>query len=741
MKLSQKARKALATGLALSTLVWSAALVVVPVASAAPHSNGCLVNSNGTVFALENGQRRGFPSPDVLLSHGNTFGQVVMANADDMALPVGPVMVYAEGSIIKGPNDPLVYLVSGGQKRGFVSGSVFTGLGYSFANIQWAPVNTFQDLPTGSNVESATERHPNGTWVIDGTGTVWRMTATGRMGLPSMEVFNSYGKSWATVVVANAADMAASNQGVVPLRAGCTGGGTTPTPGTDCGNLSGNAGDITISQTSDFGAEEVGEGEEEIGVLSFEVEADDESDVEVTSVKVELKQTDTDVSQDLEDYMSEVQVMMGDNVVGTADVDDFNETSNIFTKTISLDCAVIRADETEQFSISVSAVDQLDSTDIADENFEVELQNVRFEDADGVTTTESVSTDSIDETFDFVDFATAADVELSVSLTDGEEDINESHNIVVDEDEATDDVAILAFSLEAEGDSDIWVDEIPVLLTSSDSDVDTVVTSADLYHGTTLIDSKNVSSSSTTASVTFDDLDMTIDAGDTEDFVVKVNVKAADSSNYAEGATLKAELTSTQVDAIDAEDEEGDDVTTTDLTGSALGEAHSFFSNGISVEVNSADSDVTSNDGAGDDSVAFTWDITITNNGDDDVYINSDVADIVSSSSGTDVDIVYTVEDGSATLGSFSGTITDDTSATEVTGASGDFSGETFFKISSGSSEDFTITLTATNTSGSAQARAMLSDIEWTTDVDGGVEQSYTATLADDSRTSYKLVN
>lgn len=228
MQFSSKARKAVAAGLALSTVLMSVSLFALPAVFAAPHAEGCLVNASGTVYMITGGQRRGFPSEAVFISHGNGFGGVQTANSEDLAMPVGPVMVYNDGTLVKGPNDPLVYLVANGQKRGFTSGSVFTGLGFKFSNIQSAAANTFADLPTGANVESATERHTNGVWVLDSTGTVWRMTATGRMGLPSMAVFNSYGKSWATVVPANAADMATTNEGVVSAKASCS-GSTTPT--------------------------------------------------------------------------------------------------------------------------------------------------------------------------------------------------------------------------------------------------------------------------------------------------------------------------------------------------------------------------------------------------------------------------------------------------------------------------------------------------------------------------------
>ncbi len=227
MQLSSQARKAVAAGLAASTLLWSAMIAAPQFASAAVHSEGCLVLSGGVVWLITGGTRRGFTSAEVFMSGGYNFSQVVSATAEDAALPVGPIMTYADGTLVKGPNDPLVYLVAGGQKRPFVSGSVFLGLGYSFANIQQAPVNTFQDLPTGSNLDSTTIAHPAGTRVISG-GAVWLMTGSGRMGYPSGAVFTSYGIGFNKVVAANSYDLALPDQGAVSARAVCTGGDTTP---------------------------------------------------------------------------------------------------------------------------------------------------------------------------------------------------------------------------------------------------------------------------------------------------------------------------------------------------------------------------------------------------------------------------------------------------------------------------------------------------------------------------------
>ncbi|MCK4554066.1 hypothetical protein KAU19_03825, partial [Candidatus Parcubacteria bacterium] len=47
---------------------------------------------------------------------------------------IGPV-IFEDGELIKSPNSPAVYVISGGQKRPITSGKIFENLGYKWENI------------------------------------------------------------------------------------------------------------------------------------------------------------------------------------------------------------------------------------------------------------------------------------------------------------------------------------------------------------------------------------------------------------------------------------------------------------------------------------------------------------------------------------------------------------------------------------------------------------------------------
>ncbi|MEK7075626.1 MAG: hypothetical protein AAB948_02440, partial [Patescibacteria group bacterium] len=220
-------------------------LAAVPfVASAAVHSAGTNVVSNGTVyFVNSNGQKQPYTSAGAFLSYGfNTWADVVPASAEDMALPTGSFVPPSDGSLI---NDKgTVYLMVNGMPSGFTTEPNFLGSGYSYKNVLAGDVSF---LAKGSNISTTAMSHPVGTLVND-KGTVYLMTASGKMGIPSLSTFNSWGYSFAKVVPANSYDSAVSmSSGIMNARVV---GQLNPTGSTV--NIPPVSGTLSVSAASDM---------------------------------------------------------------------------------------------------------------------------------------------------------------------------------------------------------------------------------------------------------------------------------------------------------------------------------------------------------------------------------------------------------------------------------------------------------------------------------------------------------
>lgn len=696
----------------VSSIAMASMMLVTPVATHAATAGEVYKGTDGTVyFITKDMQKRPFTSWGAFQSYGFlTAAQIKDADAAVTALPTGSFIAPQDGRIfcatatkdtdVKGECS----LITGGKKAAFTSASVFTGQGFSFANAYNGDSSFL--MKTG-NIDNAAAGHSAGVLVNNG-GTIQLVVTGGLWGVPSMDVFNSWGWKMSDVVTANAADKTLSQTGVIPSRmAGdlVPTAATTPTTTANCDNLSGSTGSITVNDLSDYNNEEVGEGESEVPIMAFEVEADNDSDVAVTSVKVEFDE-DGAGSMDLEDYASEVSVMLDGDVVGTADVSDFTETSTngTWTKTISLDCAAVAADSTGMFTIAVDGNNTIDSND-QDEDWIVDVLNVRFTDGDGVTTTEDTDADTLEKTFTWTSFASASDIELNVSLTDSTaaDAINDAHVIDIDDVDDTKDEEILAFTLKNKGDVDVTVNDIPVVVTTTgETDEAALLLKATLWNGTTKVGSESMV---TGGALVFDNLDMTIDAGDSEDFTVTVDIQ--DTTGAADnGDTVQAQVTTA---GIDADDSEGDTIAGGDLTGTATGNTHGLYDAGIMVEFVSASASVTPGVATVPDIGNFeiVFDVTAF---DTDAYIDA--------SSITD-------EAGGAT---YQNILVNGAVGTGILTSDADTAANSTYKILEGQTERFTLSMSGTGAD--AFANGVLESVLWaTTAIDG--DQVYAFNMND----------
>ena len=397
----------------------------------------------------------------------------------------------------------------------------------------------------------------------------------------------------------------------------------TPTP-TPIGELEGGAGSINdVNYISKLSNEEVGEAVEDAEVAGLEIEADSGSDIELTAVNLNFSKGTA--GSNFDKYAEEVSVWVDGEEVARVDADEFTKSNN-YDKTVSLDAGgIIRAGEIGDLVVKVSGISNLDSTDATD-TWTLEFESVRFRDAQGASVTDTstgVINDAAGRTFSFESFATAADLELKI--TSGDDSINDAHVIVVDDTNDTDGVELFSFNLEAEGDSDIVIDGLPINFTSVGAGVGEIINTAEIWADGELIGSESVSTTTaTTREIVFDNLDWTISAGDKVAIVIKVDVNDTDGG-FGEGATLAAVFGETETDDtdFDAVDSEGNDLADGDKTGSASGDAQLFYTIAPEVEVLSTTISPIDNGTAAAESALAKTQLKITARG-GTLYLNGD---------------------------------------------------------------------------------------------------------------------
>lgn len=515
----------------------------------------------------------------------------------------------------------------------------------------------------------------------------------------------------------------------------CSGGSTS-------GPVTGGAGSITLSSLSDFSSEEVGEGEDDVEVMAFEVEADDESDVDITSVKLEFYQDTGADSQDLTDYADSVSVWFDGEMVGEADASDFSEDSDYYSKTISLDGAVVEAGETGEFTVAVTALSNLDSGDIDTDDWSVDLLSVRFEDGEGVVTTESGSASATDgsgtfeKNFDFGSFATSADLELKI--TEGDDTVNDAHVINIDATDNTDDVEILSFEMEVEGDSDVELDSLPVSITVATQDhVDEMVSGISLWLDGDKVGTVNMTVDGvedadgvqvgTQETYVFEDLGLTLSAGDTHEFLVKVDIFGlTDTGDVTAGDTILAAFGETQTDLVgfDAQDEAGEDLADADVTGTATSDASEVRDTGVSIVYKSSSAERTFEADAATEDDQGTYKIKFSVTAfDADMYIDrsSEVAGADAAGQGVEFSVTSTA--GTPVLGS--NLLESSTSMTEDTA--------NVFYVEEGTTREFTLTVIysadSTPTDGSHSIK--IDSINWGVNADNTNANYYIFDLGD----------
>ena len=474
----------------------------------------------------------------------------------------------------------------------------------------------------------------------------------------------------------------------------------------DDGDLEGGAGAIADADyIAKLSNEKVGEGKSDVEVAGLTIEADEGSDIELMAVALNFSKSEggtTAPTRDFDRYADEVSIWFDGEEVARLDADEFTRRQN-YDKTVSLDRgAIIRAGEKGDLVVALSGVSNLDSKDEG-KIWTLKFDSIRYRDGLNAVITDNSTGDiaKTARTFSFEGFAAATNLELRV--TKGSAAINDSRIIKVSKTADTDSEEVLSFKVQAKGDSDLYINDLSVDFTSIGAGVGEIINTAKLVVDGDVIGSETlVSSATATTTVVFDNIDLVIDAGDTVEVVVEVDINKIGNGDFTEGDSLMASVNPDNDDAWDAwdvEDEEGNIVENNDKTGAASSEFHAFYSKGIVIAAKSTptptteDTDGDAVPGGKIGLYKIVFDVTAF---EDDIYIPT-TATAVTATVTPNAGVIYAVEDSTGSDVELNGAGLASTSAIYSSTASRiSRSGDDYYVVNQGDTKTFTFDVTLT---------------------------------------------
>ena len=510
------------------------------------------------------------------------------------------------------------------------------------------------------------------------------------------------------------------------VAAPTTGGGDDTDDGDDDGDssddpLSGGEASLENFDGSDGDDTDLEEGQENAPVAEFEFDVED-GDIKISRVDVAF--TGSGDETDAWDTFENISLWVDGDMIADMDVDsesDWNDddpqSGTHRVRFTGLD-QIFREDDTAMITVGVTVQGNVDGTNNG-EDWEVfiPVDGIRGRDGAGIDQyTGDTSNSSPTQSVNFTIEEEGGEDELKIQSSSDDPDAT---TLAVEDNTNSDWHTIMIFDLDTDDSVNDIVVETAVMRVVLPGDVyNDVVNDAQLVIDGDVYDDFTVSGGTTaTATLTFDiDKDLEIDAGDEVQAELQLKFRKADSVLYSEGQTVYASTTA----SLGWEAEGADDLDSSQLSGSAVGETHTLRVEGVILESGSTDTDVS---GTNDDIGEFTINFDVTAF-EGDFYIAENAA--TSATNG----VKFSVE-GPATPTSVSGVLSS-TADEDISGV---------FTVREGQTETFTLTVTVDAASAGLH-RVLLDDVFFTSNSDGvtGV-QTDPASPAQDYRTSYQQIN
>ncbi|MEK7638604.1 MAG: hypothetical protein AAB388_00405 [Patescibacteria group bacterium] len=451
------------------------------------------------------------------------------------------------------------------------------------------------------------------------------------------------------------------------------------------GDLQGEANleDFEVDDASDT---EIEEGQEDVAIGEFTVRFEN-GDGELDRIDVELLADGETDTTDVEpwDVFDSLSLWIDGDMVAEEETSDENdwldEDEGLFR--FSNLGIIGREEEDVEITLAATINDGLETTPAEIGDWDLQVEEVRYFDADGVSD-DDASTDGIgSDTATFEIQEEGGEDEIFVRSSTNDPD---STTLELEDDETSDFMTVFVFELDTEDSvNDIMVEGLRVAVTATE-DGTTATSAALLIDDVQLVVDGEIYDDWTASTsgplpdeyvFDLDDEDFIIEAGESVEVEFQVEFEALGS--LFEGATVEASADSANVDAEGAES-----LTGGQLSGSATGEEHTLRTEGVVLELTSVDEVLKVNDDQDvtDDEGVFTikFDVTAFES---DIYVNKSGLEGTTTLNTDGVN--YRIEDGSGTEVT-TGTTTESLTSTADTEG-------TRFIVEEGETETFTLSV------------------------------------------------
>ena len=438
--------------------------------------------------------------------------------------------------------------------------------------------------------------------------------------------------------------------------------------------------DLEDFEVDDAADDEIQEGQTDVPIAELTVRFEN-GDAELDRIEFQILADGETNTDDVEpwDVFEDISIWVDGDMVASTPADDEDDWLDEDNGTIRLSGLGLVAEEDEDLDIIVAATIQngLETTPAEIGQWNLGVEEIRFFDADGVSDDDD-GTDEIGSVTISFDIQEEGDEdELFVRSSSNDPD---STTLELEDDESSDYITIFAFDLDTEdSESDIQIEGIVVDIDATSdgtavlADINDIIDDAVLVVNGEHYDDVDINTNN--LDFDLDDEDFYIDAGERVEVELRIEFEALS----LEGATIEASVDSANVDAEGAED-----LTGSQLSGSARGEEHTLRTEGAILEPGSFNESLKVNDDQDttDDEGDFslTFEVTAFES---DLYVNPSA---FRGTGATTAGVSYTIEDGSGAE------IATGTAVDSLT-SSAEEEGSGRFLVEEGETETFTLSV------------------------------------------------